>query len=182
MDCLFENGLISNDKAPTSSQNRLGNTQVQPKDKNSTLSLKSGFKILSPEVIEVLLPIVTVSEANGGAKKAVKRSGKTVYKSEHWSERATRHKRQKGTIYLFLRPHQHLLKLPCHIILTRYAPRKLDKFDNLPGSLKWIVDALCELITGDTRPGRADDNDDISITCNQVISKEYFINIRIEMI
>jgi len=157
----------------------VGNTQVALKDKNSTeatlmLSTKKG-----DGWIEILMPIVTVSEANGGAKISYKRDGKTCYKSEHWTEKHIRHRRQKGTVALLLRPHRDCLSLPCEVKLTRYAPHKLDRFENLPMSLKWIYDAVCEIITGDYRPGRADADERISVSCDQVVSKDYGVKIRI---
>ena len=133
--------------------------------------------------VEITLPIKTFSEANGGAKKSFKFKGQSWTKSEHWTDRYKRHKRQKGMVGLTLRPFKNQLKIPCVITLTRFAPRKLDKFDNLPMSFKWILDAICEVITGDYRPGRADDTieDDIDVIYKQVISKEYAVKIRIQM-
>lgn len=128
----------------------------------------------------IMLPVVTVSEANGGPKKTIKRGGKTFYKGEHWTDKHKRHKKQKGLVGLMLRKFSKYLKIPCLITLTRYAPCKLDRFDNLPMSMKWILDAVCEIITGDYRPGRADDNEEIDVKYKQVISKEYGVKILIE--
>jgi hypothetical protein len=129
-----------------------------------------------------MLPIETRSEANGGPKKAVKVKGRTVFKAEHWSEKAHRHKRQKGFVSMMLNKFRKDIKLPCIITLTRYAPGKLDKFDNLPMSFKWILDAICEIITGDYRPGHADNaiEDEIDVIYKQVISKEYGVAIQIQ--
>ena len=139
-----------------------------------------------PGWIEISLPIVTVSEANGGSKRRVKRIKNKietkVTKGEHWTDKHSRHKRQKGAVALLLKPLRSHLKLPCHITLTRYAPSKLDRFDNLPMSMKWILDACCEIITGDYRPGRADDTEEIDVTYKQVVSNEYGVKIRIEMV
>ena len=131
--------------------------------------------------IEISMPIFTASEANGGVKSPYKRNGKTYYKAEHWSEKHRRHKLQKGSVALFLRPHRSDISLPCEITLTRFAPDKLDRFDNLPMSLKWVLDAVCEVITGDYRPGLADSCDEIlDVKYSQVQSKEYGVKIRIE--
>jgi len=131
--------------------------------------------------IELTLPIFTASEANGGVKTAYKRNGKTCYKSEHWTEKHRRHKLQKGTVALFLRPHRNSIYLPCKITLTRYAPDKLDRFDNLPMSLKWVLDSVCEVITGDNRPGRADAHEDIvDVKYEQVLANQYEVKIRIQ--
>lgn len=141
---------------------------------------------LSSEVgddwVEFTMPIVTVSEANGGVKKSYKRNGKTCYKSEHWTDKHTRHRRQKGSVALMLRPIRSNLRMPCHITLTRYAPRKLDKFDNLPMSLKYILDSICEIITDDYTPGRADSHEGLSVTYEQVTSKEYAVKVKIQNI
>lgn len=126
-------------------------------DEELKLSFTSG-----PNWVEIILPIRTVSEANC---------------TQHWRLKHKRHKKQKRLVYLMLRPKRNLLKLPCHITLTRYAPRKLDKHDNLPMSLKWLTDSCCEILTGDYRPGRADDNEGIKVTYDQVLSKQYAVKI-----
>lgn len=132
---------------------------------------------------EIILPILTVSEANGGAKKAyINKKGKTSYKPEHWTDGHKRHKAQKEMTALMLRPHRHLFHVPCRITLTRYASRKLDRFDNLPMSLKYILDMICAVITDDYRPGRADDNEQIDVVYKQILSKEYAVKIKIEML
>ncbi len=130
--------------------------------------------------IELMIPIITVSEGNGGAKVSYKRNGKTCYKTEHWSDKHRRTRLQKGTVALMLRPHRDCLSIPCHIMLTRYAPRELDVFENLPMSFKYIVDAICEIITNDYVPGRADSRKGIKISCDQVVSKEYGVKVRIQ--
>ena len=35
--------------------------------------------------------------------------------------------------------------------VNRFAPNELDEFDNLPMSFKYIVDAICAIITGEHR-------------------------------
>lgn len=138
--------------------------------------------------VEISLPLVTVSEANGGAKRRVSRIKnkvtQKVTKSEHWTDKHRRHKKQKGAVALLLKPLRSRLKLPCHITLTRYAPNKLGKFYNLPMAFKWILDAICEVITGDYRPGLADDiiEDDIDVTYKQVVCPEYGVKISIVML
>lgn len=177
----FENGLISNGNTPRRSKRDADNTKVAINKKNTTeAKLKASIEKGS-DWIEITMPIFTVSEANGGAKRAYKRNGKTCYKSEHWTDKHRRHKLQKGTVFLLLRPHRSSLTLPCSIKLTRFAPDKLDRFDNLPMALKWVLDAVCEIVTGDNRPGRADAHSGIvDVTYSQVESKEYGIKVRIE--
>lgn len=132
--------------------------------------------------LKAMLPIFTASEANGGVKKSYKQNGKICYKNEHWTEKHRRTQLQKGTVMLTLRPHRDSFSLPCEIKLTRYAPRKLDKFDNLPMSLKYVLDAVCAVITGDYRPGRADSSEQIEVKYDQVISKQYGVLIEVKKI
>lgn len=112
------------------------------------------------------LPIKTVSEGNG-VKRAVKRNGKTVYKMEHWSAGAKRHRMQKEAIRLSLVNRVTPDMLPCTIKLTRIAPRKLDKFENLPMSLKYVNDAICELLIPNKAIGQADSDKRIQTICDQ---------------
>jgi hypothetical protein len=130
--------------------------------------------------LEIAIPILTVSEANGGQRKRTFQNGRVVYKSEHWTDKHKRHKEQKNAIFLMLSPLKDQISLPCKVTLTRYAPKELDKHDNLPYALKWILDAVCSVITGDYRPGRADANKQISVTYDQVPCRDYGLIIRIE--
>lgn len=132
--------------------------------------------------VEITLPLETVSEANGGKKVIRMVKGKRTGKPEHWTEKYRRHKRQKRSVALLLKPLRAHLALPCHITFTRYAPHKLDKFDNLPMAFKWILDGCCEIITGDYRPGRADDTEEIDVTYKQIISDHYGVKIHIKML
>lgn len=106
----------------------------------------------------ITLPIRTVSELNC---------------SDHWTKKHKRHRIQQKSVSLVLNPVREKIPVPCHIHLTRYAPRKLNKHDNLPASMKYIVDACCAIITGDFRPGRADDDERISISYDQILSPHY---------
>ncbi len=134
--------------------------------------------IVGDNYIEAVLPIVTVSEANGGRKRAINRMGKIAYKAEHWTDKHTRHKKQRGMVHFVLSKYRKIMKLPCQIELTRYGAKKLDRHDNLPMSMKYILDACCELVTGDLRPGRADDSDEIEVKYDQVISSIPAVKIR----
>lgn len=112
------------------------------------------------------LPIKTASEANS---------------SEHWAQKAKRHKLQKRwikTAFMKNRPH---IALPAHVILTRIAPRELDSQDNLPTSLKYVCDAIAEQLTGNFVPGRADSDKRISWEYKQEKGKvrEYAVKIEI---
>lgn len=114
--------------------------------------------------MEITLPVRTISELNH---------------TEHWTKKHRRHKLQQKAVWTVLDPIKHQVSTPCHILLTRYAPRKLDKHDNLPISMKYILDAVCAIITGDHRPGRADDDEKITISYDQVQSKNYAVKVLI---
>jgi len=114
--------------------------------------------------ITLELPIKTVSEANC---------------FEGWKQKYGRHKDQQRILSLYLYPLKSKIKLPCKISLTRLAPNELDTFDNLPMSFKYIVDAICSIITGEYRPGKADSDKRISISCDQVKSKIWGIKVEI---
>lgn len=172
---------ISNAKAPRIKKNTSRNIKVAGRLKNAPESKIKRFLEKGENWLEFTAPIFTASEANGGVKLVYKRNGKTCYKSEHWTDKDRRHKLQKGTVALMLRPQRKYLPFPCQITLTRYAPDKLDRFDNLPMSLKWVLDAVCAEITGDYRPGRADDNEGIlNVHYKQEISQDYGVKVRIE--
>jgi len=115
--------------------------------------------------IELTLPIRTVSEANN---------------FDPWQKKHKRHKAQKRTVFFALVNLKRYITLPCTITFVRYAPKPLDKHDNLPMSLKWICDSTCAEITGEHRPGLADNFQDININYGQVISKTYAVKIIID--
>lgn len=46
-------------------------------------------------------------------------------------------------------------------------------------SMKYILDACCAIITGNFKAGRADDDDRISISYDQVNSSQYAVKIEI---
>ena len=126
-----------------------------------TIEIKSE---VSHDKVIIYLPLRTVSEANC---------------FEHWTEKRKRHKAQQRLVSFALKPHRDKIRLPCNILLTRFAPDELDTFDNLPMSFKYIVDAICAIITGEYRPGKADSDKRISIACDQIQRKEYGIRIEI---
>lgn len=76
-------------------------------------------------------------------------------------------------------PIKHLVKLPCTLKVTRFAPKPLDRHDNLPYSAKWVMDQLCAEITGDLRPGRADNHEGFTFEYDQIKSKKYYTKIEI---
>jgi hypothetical protein len=140
----------------------LGNINTAPKVKKS---LKAKIT-LNSEVLErkvtITLPIRTVSELNC---------------SENWRKKNDRHKEQRRSVSLMVGPLKEKIPVPCHMHLLRYAPRMLDAHDNLPGSLKYVVDACCAIITGDYRPGKADADKRISFSYGQEKCSEYGVKI-----
>ncbi len=99
--------------------------------------------------------------------------------SEGWRAKHARHKAQKKAIFVAMLPVKELVKLPCTLKITRYAPKLLDAHDNLPYSCKWVMDQLCAEITGDLRPGRADNVKGFTFLYAQEKSKIYAIRIEI---
>ena len=117
--------------------------------------------------MKIKLPIKTVSEAN--------------LSREHWTKKHKRHKRQKEAIKLAC---SHLITpdlLPCTIKLTRIAPRKLDQWENLPCSFKFILDSLAALLVPGKSAGQADSDNRIQVKYEQIkgIPHEYAIEIEI---
>jgi hypothetical protein len=127
-----------------------------------TLDFGSSFE---NDTVTLTLPLRTVSEANC---------------FEPWQKKHKRHKAQKKAVFFAILEHKHLIRLPCRITFIRYAPKFLDKHDNLPISQKFICDQVCAEITGEHRAGRADDNELIQIKYDQVKSKVYGVKIIIE--
>jgi hypothetical protein len=82
------------------------------------------------------VPIKTVSEANRAS-------------SEHWRKRDERALKQRAYARGFfdqLRIRDQF-RFPLEITLTRIAPSKgVDPFENLPGSLKHVVDGICDAL------------------------------------
>lgn len=158
------NRSISNRKAPRKKQTGSSNTKVATKRKKKpTAKIKMKSEVCEGRVV-LFLPLQTVSEANC---------------FEHWTKKHERHTYQKRTVALALKPHRGEVKLPCKVMLTRLAPDELDTFENLPMSFKYIVDAVCAIITGDYRPGRADGDKRISLACDQMKSQEYGVIVEI---
>lgn len=113
------------------------------------------------------LPIKTASESNLG--------------SEHWTKSAKRHRLQKEAIAKKFKVEPPPFTFPCLVILTRIAPRELDPLDNLPTSMKYVIDAVSENLTGIKLAGRADRDKRISWEIKQKKGKpkEYAVQIEI---
>lgn len=82
-------------------------------------------------------------------------------------------------VFYNLTPHRSRLSLPCVVRLVRMAPRELDPDDNLRIALKWVKDAVAEVITQDFVPGRADGDKRIKWEYDQEFSKVYKVKIEI---
>lgn len=83
-----------------------------------------------------ITPFRTKSEANRSQR-------------EHWATTHRRAQKQRSTVYLMLR---HLLPppppLPLVVHVTRVAPRPLDPHENLPASMKHVVDGVSDYLAG----------------------------------
>lgn len=120
-------------------------------------------KDLMQKIVEIHIPkLKIISEANASAS--------FVKPYVTWGIKKKRKEDQKKAIHLhFMINHRDIPKpfpLPCHVILTRIAPRYLDKYDNLPMAFKYCVDIIADLIKPGYAPGRADATD-ISFVFNQ---------------
>ena len=170
MNCHFDlmkcnpNGSISNRKVPSRSKKRSSNDKVATCKKNSSLVKQTMKSEIGENKVILNIPLRTKSEANC---------------FEPWQVKHKRHKIQQSIIASALKPVASSIKLPCRILFTRLAPKKLDKHDNLPMSFKYIVDAVCSILTGNFISGKADSDERISIAYDQVETKEYSIKIEI---
>ena len=115
----------------------------------------------------IKLPIKTVSEAN--------------LSREHWTKKHKRHKMQKEAIRLACSNRITPDMLPCTIKLTRIAPRKLDQWENLPCSFKFILDSIASLLVPGKAIGQADSDNRIKVKYDQIKGGvgEYAIEIEI---
>lgn len=86
---------------------------------------------------------------------------------EHWAIKSRRDKLQKETAALYINKFLSMITLPCTIKFTRVSSRKLDS-DNLQYAFKAIRDKVCSMLIPGLAPGRADDDDRITITYDQV--------------
>ncbi len=155
---------ISRLEAIVIEQNTPRNTKVASKKKKRSWAKLEAKSIVHKEGVLLDIPIRTKSEANC---------------FEPWRIKHGRHKEQQRIVAIYLKPLRDKIILPCKIRLTRFAPDELDTFDNLPMSFKYIVDAICAIITGEYRAGKADSDKRISISCDQMKSKAYGIRIEI---
>ncbi len=102
--------------------------------------------------------------------------------SEHWTVKAKRHKKQKIALKKAFLVDKPDFMPPFQCVLTRIAPRELDKHDNLPSSMKWIVDAIADYFFPKQAAGRADDTKEIKWEYKQERGKVREYGLRIEII
>jgi len=163
-DKLIGNASISHFKALPIDQNSLNVKSVRLCKKiKPEPNLEFGTIIQDRQII-ITEPIKLANEANS---------------SEGWRAKHARHKAQKKAVFVAMLPVKHLIKMPCTLKVTRFAPKELDRHDNLPYSAKWVMDQLCAEITGDLRPGRADNYEGFTFQYDQVKSKKYATKIEI---
>lgn len=137
---------------------------INPADSKNDIALVFENHV-EPGKVTMTLPIRTVSEANN---------------FDPWTKKHKRHKSQKRTVFFAMINLKRYITLPCTITFIRYAPKSLDRHDNLPISMKYICDQVCAEITQEHRPGLADNFQDINIKYDQIISKTYAVKIIIE--
>lgn len=159
-----QDGPNSHSKVPRKGYKGSRNMNIATKQKKRSEAKISAKIEVGIDKATFDLPLRTKSEANC---------------FEPWPVRHRRHVEQKRLVGTFLNPHRGLFRLPCRVALTRFAPHELDAFDNLPASFKYIVDAICAIITGNYVAGRADGDKRIKISCDQVKSLEYGVRIEI---
>jgi hypothetical protein len=96
-------------------------------------------------------------------------------------KKSKRHREQKNKVKIHLLQAKPVITLPCHVVLTRISPRKLDDHDNLRVSFKWIVDAVAEYLIPGKAAGRADDSKKITWDYKQErgIAHEHAVSIEI---
>lgn len=128
-------------------------------------------------MIEVMIPIRTVSEANS---------------TEHWTKKSKRHRQQQFFVRQYLKDRIKEVALPCTVTITRLSPRKLDD-DNLIMCLKYVRDEIGSLIFPEkvktyinssgsivSNKGHSDSDNRIKWFYEQEKSKKQAIRIRIE--
>lgn len=124
-------------------------------------------KTFMGKIFCVSIPLRIVSEANT---------------HQHHMVRYNRQKKQVRVIKFSLCSCD--IKPPCLVTITRVAPRSLDALDNLPSSLKHVIDAIASYLIPGLKPGRADGSKEISWHLSQEKGppKTYALRIKIEQL
>ena len=63
---------------------------------------------------------------------------------EPWQQKARRNREQYTSVWYALKAAKFPYAVPCTVTLTRISPRPLDAHDNLPSSMKKIVDCIAD--------------------------------------
>lgn len=111
-------------------------------------------------VVEIALPLKVNTRGNN---------------RQQWYFDAKTAKQERDAAYVAIRALPRRPALPVKVTLTRYAPRPLDEFGNLPSSMKHVVDGIAEAYGVDDKR-----IDLYGWNCKQVKSAEYGVGIRIE--
>ena len=104
---------------------------------------------------------------------------------EHWAKKALRHSRQREAIRKEWKANPaaipNIQNTPIIIYICRVAPRKLDHSDNLPTSLKSILDEICSCLLPGFADGRADGKLKLKVAYAQEkgLPKQYAVKIKI---
>ena len=106
-------------------------------------------------MIDVFVPMITVSEANV---------------SDHWTKKSKRHKLQQWKIFCALYNAKVKMDLPINILMIRRGKRKMD-FDNLVSSLKHSRDEIANYFIPGLAKGRADDSSELNWHYGQLTTK-----------
>lgn len=124
------------------------------------------------KIFELNIPIKLISEANTGFS--------LINPKMTWVRLKKRKETQKNAIYKHWMISSKNVTLPCHIKLTRIAPRSLDD-DNLAYAFKHCRDIISDLVKPGFRLGLADNQGDISFEYDQEkgLPKQYGIRIEI---
>lgn len=118
-----------------------------------TLSATATRRLEALEVLATSAPILAVSLPFRLASRA------NDHTSNHWGARARTSKAQRGGTRLALSSHrrrlQGLLNTTGLVVrAVRIAPRALDGHDNLPSSLKAVIDGVADLLGVNDRDRR----------------------------
>lgn len=104
---------------------------------------------------------------------------------EHWHKKAKRHTAQRAAVKAAWKANPAAITSPesktLLLYILRIAPRKLDKADNLPCSLKSIVDEICNCLMPGLADGQADGKLKLKIAYAQAKGnpRQYAVKIKI---
>ncbi len=149
---------------------------VESPSRKKTSSLITSIEFctrINPGHVEITLPLRTLSPNQ----------------NEPWRKRHAREKDQRRAVMfamIAVKEKIQLLDVPersgiFHLKFTRYAPKFLDAWDNLPFSFKKILDQTCAEILCDYVPGRADGAGCFRFEYDQVKTKGKVYGVKIEI-